>query len=75
MDVDHWSEDIDFLREKYSKEAIEMGYVIPDSGRKKMCCMVMPENWIISSKSNFKKRWDYLVLGLAIYNSLTIPMD
>lgn len=32
-------------------------------------------NWLISFKSTYKVVWDYLVLILAIYNSLMIPFE
>jgi hypothetical protein len=38
-------------------------------------CNIIPDSWMISYRSKFKKNWDSFILILAIYNSLVIPLD
>ena len=33
----------------------------------------LPENYVISFQSYFKKTWDLIVLIIAIYNSFVVP--
>ena len=40
--------------------------------RKNAC---IPKKYIISYKNKYKVRWDILVIVLAIYNSIIIPLD
>jgi hypothetical protein len=42
--------------------------------RKSRRCII-PRKWMISSKSKFKQIWDFLIVTLAIFNSIIVPID
>ena len=36
---------------------------------------IIPERFIISYKTRFKQNWDFVILFLAVYNSIMIPIE
>lgn len=75
QNLDHWSENIRALKEEKATMDPDNDVNLIDSKGKDKKGFRVPAKYIISHKKVWKKRWDFMVLFMAIYNSLQIPFQ
>ena len=38
------------------------------------CCKMVPKRLVISFKNKWRSAWDFVPMGLSLYNAVTIPL-